>query len=231
MHDGNGERKMKNGVMDAIRAGKTPMRPKWHFALKGALFVTGTLIVFAVTLCIASFVVFSLRETGAWAAPLYGMRGLPPFFRALPATLVTLSLVFIAILETLVRRYSFAYRAPLLYSLVAVLALVVTASVFMAPLHRAAFRAARHGRMPVGGQLYRQFGVGRARNVRHGTVESLVEGGFVLRDIEDATSLVLVAPETHLPEGMAFNVGDTVTVFGIEDGEAIRAQAARADGF
>ena len=229
MHNENGD--IRSTVLDAIRNGKTIMRPKWHFVLAGALFVSGVLIVFCVTLYLASFAVFSMRETGAWTAPLYGTRGLLPFLRAIPVALAALSLLFIAVLETLVRRYSFAYRAPLLYSLIAVLILVVTASVYIAPFHRTPFRAARHGGLRMGGQLYRRFGVGSARNVRHGTIDSLVEGGFVLRNIEDATSLVLVAPETHLPAGMTFKRGDIITVFGIEDGESIRAQNTRTEGF
>ena len=229
MHKENEE--IRNTVLEAIRSGKTAMRPKWHFVLTGVLFAIGVLIVFCVTLYLASFAVFSMRETGAWTAPLYGTRGLMPFLRAIPVALAALSLLFIAILETLVRRYSFAYRAPLLYSLIAVLVMTITASVFVAPFHRAPFRAARRGGLRVGGQLYRRFNVGRARNVRHGTIDSLVEGGFVLRNIEDATSLVLVAPETHLPAGMTFKIGDTITVFGIEEKESIKARGVRTNGF
>lgn len=231
MHDGTEDKGIKNGVMEAIRSGKAPMRPQWYFALRGALIGTGALIAFCLALYLASFAVFLMNETGAWEAPLYGTDGLVPFLRAIPATLILLSLVFIAVLETLVRRHSFAYRAPLLYSLIAVLATVMTASAFVAPLHRAPFRVARHGGMRIGGQLYRRFGVGRVRNVRHGTIDGLVNNGFILRNIEDATSLVRVSPKTHLPKSMVFKIGDTVTIFGIEGDEAIEARGVRADGF
>ncbi len=225
------ENGMRREVMAAIAAGKASMRPKWHFVLTGALFVTGVLIALCVVLYLASFTVFSMRETGAWSAPAFGMDGLAPFLRALPLTLITLSLVFVLVLEALVRRYSFAYRTPLLYSLLAILIIVAIASPFIAPFHRAPFQAARKGKLRVAGQLYRRFAPPRAKNIRHGTVESLVMGGFVLRDIADATSLVLVAPGTRLPNDRPFEIGETVTIFGIEDEGGIRAQAARADGF
>lgn len=225
------ENGVRREVMAAIKAGKAAMRPKWHFALMGALFMTGVLIALCGALYLASFTVFSMRATGAWSAPAFGAGAFVPFLRALPLTLITLSLVFILVLESLVRRYSFAYRTPLLYSLLVILALVAGASPMIAPLHRKPFQAARDGRPGVTGRMYRHFAPLRAQNIRHGTVESLVAGGFVLRDIANATSLVLVAPGTRLPHGRPFTVGDTVTVFGIDEGETIRAKAARADGF
>ena len=231
MHNENENASVKQEILNAIASGKTAMRPKWHFILTGGLFITGTLIALAATICIASLIVFSLRETGAWSAPLYGIRGIMPFLRALPATLITLSLVFVVILETLVRRYSFAYRAPLLYSLIVLAGIITAASIVIAPFHRTPFRAARHGHLPIGGQFYRRFGVGRAQNVRHGTIESLTAGGFVLQDIEDATSLVHISPETRMPENTVLNVGGAITVFGTEEDGAIHANGVRIDSF
>ena len=231
MHNHNEEQDAKRGVLNAIQSGKASMRPKWYFVLKGALFLTGILIALAGVLYLASFAVFAMRETGAWSAPSFGIRGLIPFFRALPATLITLSLVFIVLLETLVRRYSFAYRAPLLYSLLAILAVVMAASPFIAPLHRRPFQAARAGHLPFGGQFYRSFGGGRVKNARHGIIESFVQNGFVLRDTDNATSLVIISPETRVPNAAHFEIDEPIAVFGDEDGAVIKARGIRKTDF
>lgn len=231
MYNENEYQDAKKELVNAIRSGTVAMRPKWHFILKGALFLIGILIALCVALYLVSFAVFAMHETGAWSAPFFGIHELIPFFRALPITLITLSLAFILLLEILVRRYSFAYRTPLLYSLLLILAAVVIVSVLIAPFHRRPFQAARAGKLPFGGQFYRRFGGGRARDIRHGTVESVTHNGFVLRDLENATSLVLITPETRIPTETHFTIGDILTVFGDENNDKIQARGIRKTDF
>jgi len=56
---------------------------------------------------------FFLREGGAWYAPAFGGRGWFVLLHSAPLLLLFLVAVFALILEILVRKYSFAYRAPL----------------------------------------------------------------------------------------------------------------------
>ncbi len=207
------------------------MRPRWQFVLIGLLFAAGAAIALSTVLYLAGFIVFSLHETGAWSAPLFGSRGWITLFRSLPWALIALSLAFILILETLVRRYAFAYRMPLVYSLLAIVGVAMAAGPLTAPLHRAPFQAARRGDLPFGGSFYRRYGAERLREVRHGEIESFAPGGFVLLDAGNATSLILIVPDARPDAYGLLKIGDTVSAFGADDGAAFRARGVRPTGF
>ena len=68
---------------------------------------------------------FALRQTGVLFVPGFGSEGFGTFFMSLPWVLIALSVSFIALLEILIRRYSFAYSRPYAYSSLGVILLVV----------------------------------------------------------------------------------------------------------
>src|SRR3989344_3614541 len=109
-------RSIKEEVIARIKRGETIMRPRWHFVLRAMLYALGVLIAALALVYLASFIMFVLRETGLLFVPSFGFRGVGVFLFSLPWFLILLSLVFVFVLEVLVRRYAFAYRKPLLYS-------------------------------------------------------------------------------------------------------------------
>ncbi len=215
---------IKERVLEAIKSGNTHMRPKWHFILYGALFVIGGIILLLVILYLASFIVFTVRHTGVVFAPRFGSRGLFVFLRSLPWLLILLSLFFIVILEVLVRRYSFAYRKPLLYSIFAIVLIVVVGGVSAESLHRPIFRAAGEDRLPFGGRFYQHFGMPHFHDIHRGTVGKLTDNGFTLKEEEyEATSTVFINDRTRMPPGIDIKEGDTVVVFGDSDNGEIQS--------
>src|SRR4051812_39374071 len=86
-------------IMDAIRAGRVRMRPRWHFILFSAFAIIGTLLVFLTLLYIASLAVFFTRESGAYFAPSFGSRGWMVLLHSLPWMLIVLVAVFVVILQ------------------------------------------------------------------------------------------------------------------------------------
>ena len=208
---------LEKDVMDAIRKGRVKMRPKWRFLLSSALGALGALILLLTLLYIMSFAIFTLRQSGALFVPVFGMRGLFAFFGAIPLVLLTLLLIFVIILEILVRRYSFGYRRPLLVSVLAILAIVSVGGYALerTRVQNTLFREA-HG--PGGlpspiGQMYR--GPMHVPDIYRGTIVSIMSGGFLLSDENGAgTTTVLVDPQTRLPLGADFTPGEEVVVFG-----------------
>jgi len=215
--------------MDAIHSGRVRMRPRWKFILSGVLAALGVIILVCTLLFITSFAIFTLRETGVLFTPIFGMRGLFTFFAALPLILIILLVLFVIILEVLVRRYRVGYRTPLLVSVVAILIVVVLGGygVEQTRVHDMILHQAR---LPGGGVpppiaiMYRA-GVQHVPGVFHGTIVSIIPGGFLLVDQDvDATTTVYIDPSTMIPPGAKFQPGEEVVVFGDEASGTVHAE-------
>jgi len=215
-------------VLDAIKHGKVKMRPRWHFVLRAVLLLTGISLIFLFLLYLISFMFFTMQQAGDWFVPVFGPRGWFAFLRSLPLLLIFFSGIFIVVLEVLVRRYSFAYRKPLLYSAAGILALVLLGGIFMAPMHRGFFKSAQENKLPMMGGFYKNFGPQRPGDVRRGEITGRNPDGLQIQDVFGGTSTVVISPETRLPYGADFEIGDTLVVFGEknEDG-VIRAFGIR----
>src|SRR3990167_8644737 len=123
---------IKAKILAAIESGKVTMRPRWHFVLQATLVICGLVIVLLALLFLTSFIIFSLRNTGVWFAPSFGYRGIGVFLTSLPWLLIGLTVIFVVLLEILVKKYSFAYRQPLLYSALALVLIVTIGGVAIA---------------------------------------------------------------------------------------------------
>ena len=216
-------------VQDAIQSGRIRVKPRWHFVLRATLGVVGGVIVLLMMVYTASFIIFILRATGLWFVPVFGSRGWYEFFRSAPWLLIVLCVVFIAVLEIMVRKYSFAYRAPLLYSAVTIVLIVVIGGVLIAatPLHRGFFRNAERDRLPFGGSIYRGFGLQRMSNVHVGAVREITTGGFSIENRRKEIVRVVFdqGVRQSLPSDLV--VGDTVVVFGPRRMDTVRAWGVR----
>jgi hypothetical protein len=221
---------IKNKVLTAIASGDVKQRPHWFFVLRGILVGIGVGLALGVILYLISFILFITRETGVWFTPAFGFRGWFVFFRSLPWILIGLSLIFIAVLETLVKRYSFAYREPLLYSVLGIV-IVVTAGGFLlfeTSLHQSLLDSARHNQLPVIGAFYKGFGTTRFNDIHPGVIVGTTTSGFTMQEpFEVGRAMVVVASDTDFPPGVEFMPSDTVIVFGSEANDVIRAVGIR----
>ncbi len=140
---------IKDNILKAIEAGKVSMRPRWHFVLQAALLLIGTVLAVLALVYLVSFIFY-----------ISGQRhGLGELLSSLPWLLLLLAAVFIVILEILVRKYSFAYRKPMLYTVFLILALVIVSGFLIArtSFHRNLFDRAHRGELPFGGPFYRHY--------------------------------------------------------------------------
>ncbi len=221
---------IKENILAAISSGRVTMRPRWHFVLRAVLLVLGVTLAALAVLYLGSFIAFSLRQTGVWLAPGFGSHGWFVFFRSLPWLLIGGAILFLVVLEVLVRRFSFAHREPLIYLTIGILAVAIAGSVFIIPLQRAAFRAARRDHMPFPGQFYLDFGAPHFLDIHRGTVMSRDGNQFVLQDPAGMQVTVLVASDTRMgPDDAGFGPGDTVVVFGHQEGSTVYAEGIRVD--
>ncbi len=222
----------RHQVLEAINTGKVQMVPRWRFALSAGLLGTGAIIVSLTLLFVVSLIVFMLNESGAWLVPGFGPRGWYAFFVSLPWLLIVVSIIFLVLLEILVRRYAFAYRRPLLLSLAGITLFVSMSSFIFARtgLHHQLATFALGPHMPFPGYFYQEFHSGTLRNIHRGQIKTLTNRGFLLGVRQDELISVLVTNNTRLPAGAVFSAGDRVMVFGQPQGYEFEAFGVRKIG-
>lgn len=215
---------IKDQILESIETGKVAMKPRWHFVMRAALLIVGTVLASLALLYVVSFAVFMLRESGALFAPTFGLRGLEEFLLSLPVLFVILALVFIVVLEVLVRRYEFAHRKPLVYSVLGITLLVVIGGIVIdrVHIHEGLFRHAQEGSLPFGGPLYRKFGEPSHRNVIVGTITETTDSGFSMYSHHREVFMVVVTNNTDLPTKELVEQ-DFVAVFGPRQQNIIQA--------
>lgn len=219
------QKTIKEHILETIKTGQVKMRPKWHFALKAALVVLGAAIIFLTVLYLASFIIFALRQTGVLFVPAFGIEGWFAFFSHLPFFLIFLVIIFIAVLELLVRNFAFAYRRPLLYSAFGIFVLAVCGAIVLAnsSFHGGMSKYADDNRDTFVGKFYGDYGRPKFTDVQRGMIIEMADNGFMLRNKRKEVLTIVVTRQTRLPLGADFSNGDIVVVFGPRDGVLVQA--------
>ena len=192
------------------------MRPKWHFSLTSTLSACAAVCVFLAALYLASLVIFEVRESGIGFAPRFGSRGWVEFLLSFPWLFVIGSLLFLALLEELLRRYSFVYRRPLLYSASALVIFLALASVVadLDNLHPQLRDFSKNHGLPIY-DAFKQAPFGQPSHFFHGavirtasgTITVVREGGALVHvDIEDG----LEGPNEHATNSPVVIFGEYV---------------------
>ncbi len=208
---------LRSAILADIQSGKAKMRGRSYFVVHAALLGLGVIVLVLGLLYAVSLAIFMLKQTGAWFAPTIGWRGLLVFLAAVPWLLVVVTLIFVLLLEGLLQSYRFAYRRPILYSLLAILAVTVFGGFGLAHtrLHLALYnRAFNHGFMPLAGNVYRGCCDERPSALLPGKVTAERQTGFLLMTPEGRLVEVVVTSTTRLPRGTVLTVGDSVIVIG-----------------
>lgn len=217
---------IKDGVLKAIADGRVRMRPKWQFITKTVLLIVGAALLTLTVLYLVSLIEFVLRRTGVWFVPYFGPSGYGIFFMSLPWVLILLAAIFMLLLEILVKRYSFAYARPFLYSALAVIFLGIIGGIIIGetPLHERFFDEAENGQLPFAGPIYEYFGQ-RPSNVTIGEITQINSNGYQISLFGDADDsfAVIVGQQTQAPPPNSLKVGDVIVILGPRRGSVITA--------
>lgn len=228
MDNNTPQKSIHERVLERIKGGEVSMHSHWYFVLRGALLAVGIIALALTVFFIFSFIIFALRVSGVWFMPVFGWRGFGEFIWSLPWLLIVVSLVFIIILEILTRHYALAYRQPLLYSALFIIAIAALGSVAFAqlPLHRSFLLKANENKLPVAGFLYRGFALQEQEHIYPGVVREMASDGFQLQTRRQEILRVLITQDAKLPYEK-ITVGNFVIVFGERDEGVVRAMGVR----
>jgi len=217
-----------NQVLDKVQSGQVKMRPKRYFILRAVLIGLITCLVALFALYLVSFIFFSLRASGVWFLPGFGFQAIGVFFSSLPWLLILTALILIIVLEILVKRFAFAYRRPILYSILAIIILTLLGSLVIAktPFHSDIFWKAQEGKLLMAGGFYRGFGLPKLANVHCGVVSEITDDGFYLETKRGEKLTVLVSSTTR-SIGAKIEKDDQVVVLGKRYDDRIEAFGCR----
>lgn len=183
---------VRDRVMSTIKKGDTHMRPRWHFVVTSVLFAFTAFLVLMLLVYAASLSMFLLRESGAWFATSFGVRGWVTFVSSIPLSHVAFIVLFVVILESLVRRYSLVYRRPLAVSFVIIAGGILFGGALVAQtsFHEQMASYARTHQLPV--PLALPYGpstrIARPDNLYEGIVVSSEDGVLVIEYSEDVVA-------------------------------------------
>lgn len=214
--ENNGQQKLKEKILEKIKNGQAIMRPRWQFVLITALTIFGVVFLVLFTVFLGSMIVFILSDNGSTFLPDFGLSGIGLFIASLPWLLIGAGAIFLVILEFLVRKYSFAYRRPLVFSLLTLIAVVILASIAVAqtPLHK---------KINSTEKFYSHYGPTKDVGFCVGTIKNLTDDGFFMESPDGSKFLVLVDEKTKFPVGVNFEEGDNVLVLGKKEDNKISA--------
>lgn len=202
-------------VLEEIQEGKVKMRPKQYFVAHTALIFFTITFILLVSVYIASFAVFVLRNNGAWFIPAFGLEGAIDFFASVPWILVLFLAATVALLEIVMRRNTISYRKPLLITLGSMFLVVSAVGVFVGhtSFHKNLLtRAEKGSALPVMGPVYRELCARRVDNVHQGVIVSVQERGFCIHDAAGKLIAFIMSPATKLSQTKEVEEGDRVVV-------------------
>lgn len=223
------ESSVKENLLSAINDGEVEMRPRWHFLAHSILAAIGAMFLLMWVLYVVSLILFSLRKTGALQMPAFGAPGWYEFFAVLPWLLIAVSVLAIILLESLLHRYAFAYRQPVLYSFVALLFIAICGAIAVDRMQVHTFIrtfSTARGLYPVE-SFYQDIDCEHDyRFIKGGVIQNGTDEVIVAEE-DGSLSRIVFDTRAQFAGERGFATSDTIFVFGDRDGDVVHARGLR----
>lgn len=226
----NHNHNLKEQVLAKIKSGQIKVKPKFHFVLRALLLISGLVAAGLLLLYLISFVFFIMRANGLWQVPAFGLRGWGLLFSSLPWLLLLVIGFFVIVMEILVKHFSFAYRRPVLYSVVAIVVFLGLTGFMIAQtsLHQNLWEQAEaETGLPLAGPLYGMLRTSDPADFHRGTVLSTTTMGFAMLNLSEEILSIEIDSATRKPYELDIRPGDMVMVIGERQDNEVRAFGVR----
>lgn len=222
----------RDNLIDKIKNGQIQKRPRSYFVLLSALSISGFALLFLIAIFFISFIAFSMRISGSFFLPQFGLPGLWVLIMSLPWALIILSLFFVILLEIFAKKYAFSYKKPIIYSLAGIvgIALIGSYAIAKTPLHNALLNYSQGRNIPVMGPFYEHnclkelpnIFIGKASEPKNETTE------WMRLETEKGERLIIVtSTSTKFQKGQSLQKDDMLMIMGEKDDSMIRATHIR----
>lgn len=225
----NNKHNLKEQILVKIKSGQIKVKPKFYFVLRALLLISGLVAAGLLLLYLISFVFFILRANGLWQASAFGLRGWGLLFSSLPWLLLVVIGFFVLVMEILVKHFSFAYRRPVLYSVVVIVAFLGLTGFVLAQtsLHQNLWEQAEAENLPLAGPLYGMLRTNDPADWHRGTVLSTTTIGFDMLNLGEEILSIEIDATTRKPFNLDIRPGDMVMVIGERSDNEVKAFGVR----
>jgi len=143
------ENSFKN-ILEKIENNELVLRPKIYFRFKLLALIALIVIITIMSIFLSSFILFSLDASGHASLMSFGPSGWQVFFTLFPWKLFFIEIIFITLLEHLLRSFRFGYKIPVLYLFLGVITLMLISGVIVdqTPLHPKILQQADKEQLP-----------------------------------------------------------------------------------
>jgi hypothetical protein len=218
-------------VLATITTGSVTMRPKWHFAVKTVVLYTSTIVMSLLAVLILSFSLFVVERSGLWFAPGFGPQGWLVFIRELPWLFIILAILLLVLTQLIVRRFSFSYSRPAIYSAATLAVIVIGGGSLLAQttLHHILldYTTRPSSPIPVAGPLYQAYGQPTFHLMTTGVVTEVEPQGYEIENRAGEELHIIITPQTQLPFERTFIINDHIIVIGTKQNDTIFASGIR----
>jgi hypothetical protein len=111
----------KERVLKRIEADDVKAYSKAHFALRMMLLIVVSILILLVSICLFSYICFSVRMSGHGSLSGPGQNGILTFLQFFPWTQLAIDIILVGLLQWLLRKFRFGYHIPVLHLLCALL--------------------------------------------------------------------------------------------------------------
>ena len=216
-------------VLGKIKRRQIKMKPKIHFIFGTTLLVLGVLVLILFIPYLISLIVFSLRVSGVLFLPKFGLPGMSILLSSLPWLLILITTFLILLLEIFARKFTFVYRKPAIYSLIAIIVIIFTGIFIIekTSLHSSLFWKAQDKSLPAIGMIYRDFGSRKIDNIYHGIIIEMIDSGFKIETLCGEVITIRINSETNFISGTEFQENDIVVALGEIKEDSVQALNVR----
>ncbi len=156
----NSENSITEKIVSKIERGEVKMKSRSYFIARSFLIIGLLSLFFLLLFYFGSLIIFVLRINDILLFHGIGFYAIRNILLSFPWYLVFLIFILALLISVIGRKFQFVYRKPLIFSLFAILVIVIVSSFLIekSSLHYSFFKLAQEERLPVAGRMYRNLG-------------------------------------------------------------------------
>lgn len=207
---------IEKDILQKIKSGEIKMKPKIFFVIKAGFFALLFLVLLFFAIYLVSFIVFMMRASGLWFLPVFGLEGFKILFGSFPWILIILVFGLIIFSEFFAEHFAFVYKKPMVYSLLAVILIVIILGITTAftPMHAGIFRKVSENNLPVIRPFYDQISNIRPENMHNGIISEIDEVDFNIQSLRGENFKVIPCKQNKGRIPKILSKGERVIIMG-----------------